>query len=217
MVLEKLVADYPELTLYQLTFAGESSNLGNIILDSGSPDRSLKCFEKAISTLNAILQKHRGEKTATGYLRNSYLGRALAHDKLRMFAEAVQDWDKAIALSPLGEQPTLRAGRSKSRVHIGQVDEALADIANVLNHPGVPTPFLYDFGCIYSVASSKIADKKAEYSDQAMAHLRKAIKAGYKDAAHMKKDADLDPLRDRDDFKKLLAELEKSAKPEPKK
>ncbi len=36
-----------------------------------------------------------------------------------------------------------------------------------------------------------------------------AMKAGYKDADHMKKDTDLDPLRGRDDFKKLLAELEK--------
>ena len=42
--------------------------------------------------------------------------------------------------------------------------------------------------------------------------LRKAVKAGYKDAAHMKQDKDLDLLRDREDFKKLLAELEK--KPE---
>ena len=38
--------------------------------------------------------------------------------------------------------------------------------------------------------------------------LQKAVKAGYKDAAHMKKDPDLDPLRAREDFKKLLAELE---------
>ena len=43
--------------------------------------------------------------------------------------------------------------------------------------------------------------------------LQKAVKAGYKDAAHMAKDPDLDFLRDREDFKKLLAEME--AKPEP--
>ena len=38
--------------------------------------------------------------------------------------------------------------------------------------------------------------------------LAKAVQAGYQDAAHMKKDTDLDPLREREDFKKLLAELE---------
>ena len=44
-----------------------------------------------------------------------------------------------------------------------------------------------------------------------MQFLHKAVQAGYKDTAHMKKDTDLDALRDREDFKKLLAELEKGA------
>ena len=44
-----------------------------------------------------------------------------------------------------------------------------------------------------------------------MQWLHKTVQAGYKDATHMNKDTDLDPLRDREDFKKLLAELEKAA------
>ena len=50
------------------------------------------------------------------------------------------------------------------------------------------------------------------YGDQAMAMLRDAVAKGYKDAAHMKKDTDLDPLRQREDFKKLLSELAEKAK-----
>ena len=46
------------------------------------------------------------------------------------------------------------------------------------------------------------------YADQAMAMLRDAVAKGYKDVVHMKKDTDLDPLRQREDFKKLVAELE---------
>ena len=41
-----------------------------------------------------------------------------------------------------------------------------------------------------------------------MAWLQKAVAAGFKNAAHMKKDADLDAVRARADFKKLMAELE---------
>jgi len=44
---------------------------------------------------------------------------------------------------------------------------------------------------------------------QDLDQLPEAVKTGYKDAAHMVKDIDLDSLRDRDDFKKLLAELTK--------
>ena len=67
-----------------------------------------------------------------------------------------------------------------------------------------------------AVAGGKIADKKQQYADRAMELLRKAVKAGYKDAAHMKKDTDLDALRGREDFKKLLAELDKSSPAKPK-
>jgi hypothetical protein len=59
-----------------------------------------------------------------------------------------------------------------------------------------------------------VADKKREYCDRALALLHRAVQAGYLDAAHMKQDTDLDPLRDRGDFKKLLAELEAKSRPE---
>jgi hypothetical protein len=68
---------------------------------------------------------------------------------------------------------------------------------------------LYNAACNRAVTAevltgTKQADAEAE---QAMAWLKKAVAAGYKDAAHMQKDKDLDALRHRDDFKKLMAEL----------
>ncbi|MGH7179877.1 MAG: TPR end-of-group domain-containing protein, partial [Tepidisphaeraceae bacterium] len=50
--------------------------------------------------------------------------------------------------------------------------------------------------------------KAKEQADQAMAWLRQAVAAGYGDAAQIEKDSDLDALRDRDDFKTLLLELQ---------
>ena len=60
-------------------------------------------------------------------------------------------------------------------------------------------------------AKAKTADAAKlakDDADRAMQWLQKAVQAGYKDSAHMKKDTYLDPLREREDFKKLLAELE---------
>ncbi|HXG09866.1 MAG TPA: hypothetical protein VNK04_08770 [Gemmataceae bacterium] len=48
------------------------------------------------------------------------------------------------------------------------------------------------------------------YGDEAMKLLRDAVAKGFKDAAHMKKDRDLDPLRQREDFQELLRELTRS-------
>jgi serine/threonine protein kinase len=81
---------------------------------------------------------------------------------------------------------------------------------------------LYNAACNRAVTAGVIltVDKfgragkdAAAESDQAMAWLKQAIAAGFHDAAHMKEDKDLDALRNRGDFKKLLAELEAKGKP----
>jgi serine/threonine protein kinase/tetratricopeptide (TPR) repeat protein len=79
---------------------------------------------------------------------------------------------------------------------------------------------LYDAACFRAVAAavqvqSKNDDAKrlaAADADRAMDWLHKAVDAGYKDHAHMEKDSDLAFLRGREDFKKLLADLESNRK-----
>jgi hypothetical protein len=61
---------------------------------------------------------------------------------------------------------------------------------------------------VYAVASGKLADKKQEYADRAMTLLREAVAKGFQDVERMKNDTALDPLRNREDFQKLVAELE---------
>ena len=49
-----------------------------------------------------------------------------------------------------------------------------------------------------------------------MALLRKAVDAGYRDIGNFRTKGALDPLREREDFKKLLAELEQKSAANPK-
>jgi hypothetical protein len=76
---------------------------------------------------------------------------------------------------------------------------------------------LYSAACFRSITASllRAADKSPgairsadDEADRAMAWLKQAVAAGFKNVAHMKKDKDLDPLRDRDDFKKMMATME---------
>jgi hypothetical protein len=100
------------------------------------------------------------------------------------------------------------------------VAEAVAEVAELAKSPNWDAGGWYNFACVYAVASRTggMNPPALQYADRAVELLQKAVKAGYKDTAHMKKDPDLDPLRDREDFKKLLAELEaKSQKPPEKK
>ncbi len=137
----------------------------------------------------------------------------MAYDQLEKHAEAVKDWTRTIELSPPREQPYGRARRVYSRVRAGQLAEAVAEVAELTKSGNWPAVQWYEFACIYAVASGKSAVKKQEYADRAMELLHQALKAGYKDAAHLAKDKDLDVLRQRDDFNKLLESL---AKPKEK-
>jgi pentatricopeptide repeat protein len=65
-----------------------------------------------------------------------------------------------------------------------------------------------------SVASAPGSKKLAE---EAIALLKQAVAKGFRDVAHMKKDKDLDALRARADFKKVIAELEVAKKDRGKK
>jgi tetratricopeptide (TPR) repeat protein len=82
----------------------------------------------------------------------------------------------------------------------------------------------YDAACLVSlcvpvaVADERLPEPRRQqvmrtYSDRSMELLRAAAAKGFRDAAHMKKDADLDPIRGRDDFRKLIDDLEKGGKP----
>jgi hypothetical protein len=108
-----------------------------------------------------------------------------------------------------------RADRANSLVQDGKVAKAVAEVAELSKNPRWNSRQWYNFASVYSLASTKIADKKTEYADRAMELLQKAVKAGWDDAEHTAEDTKLDPLRDRDDFKKLLTDLEKKSAAEP--
>jgi hypothetical protein len=74
---------------------------------------------------------------------------------------------------------------------------------------------LYHAACFRSVTAAVQAKDAAadaarlakEETDRAMAWLNRAVAAGFEDRAHMAKDADLDMLREREDFEKLMSTL----------
>jgi tetratricopeptide (TPR) repeat protein len=214
---EKLVAEFPTVPAYRVDLGGSYCNTGELLREGDKPSESLEWFDKAIGTLAPVHEREPRYVLAKIFLRNSYDGRARAYDLLRKYAEAVRDWDRAIELSPPAEKPWATANRTATRLRAGMAFDAnkeLTQLATAVADASITAVWQsyhwYDVVCVFSVASGKVPDKKDEYANRAVELLQRAVKAGYADAAHMKKDTDLAPLRDRDDFKKLMAELEKA-------
>jgi tetratricopeptide (TPR) repeat protein len=220
---KKLADAFPSVPDYQVDLGGGYCNLGILVSDEGKPADSLPWFDLAIRTLAPAHEKDPRAVTAKQFLRNSLWNRARAYDQLKKHAEAIKDWDRAIELSLKSEQPSLRLSRANSLVQSRHEAEAVAEAEELTKEARVGTPEApkwlaaewYNFACVYAVASGKVAGKEQEYADRAVALLRRAVEAGYRDAAHMRKDPDLDALRGREDFQKLLAELAPAKEKKP--
>jgi hypothetical protein len=67
--------------------------------------------------------------------------------------------------------------------------------------------------CVYALAAAKLPPADADRAAaKAVATLRQAVAAGYRDGAHILKDPDLDALRRRDDFAAVLWDLAEGLK-----
>jgi tetratricopeptide (TPR) repeat protein len=211
---EKLAAEFPAVPGYRISLGGSQINFGNLLRENRQPEQALDWYARAIAALEEVLRQVNVDATAALYLRNAHWGRAQALDDLRRHAEATAAWDRAVELSTPPQRPEVRLSRADSRVRAGQVDAAIGEAEELAQ--GANAAVLYNAACVLALAadrpdSSGAALSKEQCAGRAVALLRQAVAKGFKDAEHMKKDEDLKALRQRDDFKGLLAELEKKA------
>lgn len=204
---EKLAAEHPGTPDYKIILGGSCCNLGNLKRDAGKAEDSLDFFTRAIAILRPVHERDPRAVVARKFLRNACWGRARAFDQLHQHKEALDDWDETIALSPPEQQPGLRVNRVLTKRCAGQTAEALAETDDLLKLPGWKPDDLLTFAAIHAYASENLPGLKTRHATTAVQLLRRAIEAGFKDAARLKTDPELAPLRDRDDFKQLLQQI----------
>jgi tetratricopeptide (TPR) repeat protein len=216
---EKLASDFPNTPRYRVDLAGSLVNLGIIQSEDHKPEDALELYTRAIETLEGVLRDVKSDAMAQHFYRNAHWNRAIALDDLKRHAEAAKDWDRTVQLSPESEQSRFRIDCALSRVRAGLADLAVHDIEETARNANVG--IIYDAACVCALAANcteKSAGSlwKEDCCKRAVALLRQAIAKGYKDAEHVKTDDDLKALREREDFKKLVAELEAAKESETK-
>jgi serine/threonine protein kinase/tetratricopeptide (TPR) repeat protein len=208
---EKLVADFPTVPGYSTDLAGSYGNFGNLLLDRGQQQDSLAWYEKSVALLEPLLQQEPRLVTERLYLRNAHWSRARAQGDLGRHADAAKDWDRALALNMKPQsQLMFRWQRAYSLARAGEHSKAVAEANAMAEAKTVTGDVLYNLACICALAAAAVKDDaklQDQYAARAVELLRQAIAKGYKDAAHVKQDKDLDALRSRQDFTKLFAEL----------
>jgi serine/threonine-protein kinase len=208
---EQLARDFPDVPAYRVDVGGTYVSLGNLRRDSGQAGPALDWYAKGIQPLQAALAADPNQATARLFLRNAHYGRAQALTGLARHAEAAEDWARAMELDNGPDRPFFRRKRALSLARAGDHAQAVSEANALAEAKGVHALTLYDLACVCSLASASVKNDD-RYAARAVELLRQAVAKGYKDIDHLKKDPDLDPLRGRDDFKKLLAELEAGAR-----
>jgi tetratricopeptide (TPR) repeat protein len=134
---------------------------------------------------------------------------------------AEKDFQEAVTLRP--EDSEVWAWRGRVFAQLGRFDDAAADLAKAEKLAKGPEPsFLV--ARMYSFAASAAAAVKAQpvpasvskyreaWLAQALACLRQAVAAGFKDAARLEQEKDLEALRGQPEFQKLLQALKQPGK-----
>jgi serine/threonine protein kinase/Tfp pilus assembly protein PilF len=183
----KLVADCPNAPDFRHLLALTLSNLGRFLRDRGQLAEARRLLEDAVTQQQAVLKANPHHPVHRRHLRDHY--KELAETLLRTsdHAEASKAAEELPRILPDGWEEYHRAAGYLARC----VPLAAKD----------PMP-----------AAETSKELAQSYANRAVQLLREAIQKGWKDAAHARKDPHLDPLREREDFKKLLADLEKKAK-----
>jgi tetratricopeptide (TPR) repeat protein len=108
-----------------------------------------------------------------------------------------------------------RLERAIARAQLGQA-AAVAEVEQLLKpDPAEASPpeadFYYGAARVFARAAGQATDTALaeRYAGRAMGLLGQAVAKGYRDGARLGKEGDLDALRKRDDFQKLLHEVQK--------
>jgi tetratricopeptide (TPR) repeat protein len=162
------------------------------------------------------------ERIARKFLIITHQGRAVALTRLGRPAEALTDWNRAIALDDGPDRDELRLGRAASACRLGSYHEAVALADNLAESESISGATLLQLACVYAQISAAIdgdtalapaerAGRVESYVDRAIRLLLRARQNEYyRSRAKFRqalRDPDLDPVRSRVAFRLLLLDL----------
>jgi tetratricopeptide (TPR) repeat protein len=230
-IYKQLAAEFPSRPEFRDELAGSYVNRGVLLSYTGRLPEAEQDFDHALRIYKQLAAEFPNQPD----LRNGF---AAACVKLASLHKQQGNWAAAKRLLLEGRPHHLAALKANPRhpsyrlfyrnylnvlaaVHAGLLEqEDAVRTAETCRDLGWDAPAdAYDAACGLSLCIPIVAkhdkldakQRKAAaqfYSAAAMKLLREAVSKGYKDVVHMKKDTDLDPLRQREDFRKLVAGLE---------
>jgi tetratricopeptide (TPR) repeat protein len=229
-IYKQLACEFPTRPELRRELAASYNNRGILLSDTGRHQDAEKDYDQALSIQMQLATDFAKQPDLRNELANTYVNLANLHQRQGNYAAAKRLLlaGRPHHLSALKANPRHPTYRQFYHEHLNVLTEAYAGLleqedavrtAETCRDLGWdPSADAYAAACGLSLCVPIVAKhdkldagqrKEAArfYSDAAMKLLREAVSKGYKDIANMKKDTDLNPLRQREDFQKLVAGL----------
>jgi tetratricopeptide (TPR) repeat protein len=152
-------------------------------------------------------------------LRWTHWNRAVALNWLGRGADALAAMELSLRYTPEAERLNPQMNCARYMAQAGDHKGAAKKVRGLIGKPPDGDGrrwFYWDAALAYalSVRAAEGDEKlQAAYAEEAIALLKRSVDAGFNDVPLIKKDPDLNPIRQRADFKAIVAELEKKFPP----
>ena len=168
------------------------TNTADLLRKAGRRVEARAACERALALREPLVKELPQVTSYRGGLAETYLRIGQLQSDAKDLAAAAATWRRAIALYEGLKVPSRSDSFLRACCH--------ACLSELGDKPG----------------SGVSAEEGRAETNRAMSLLRKAVTAGYVNPDSYRIESALDPLRGREDFKKLVAELEMKAKARPK-
>jgi serine/threonine protein kinase len=227
---KKVVAQAGPAPPYRKELAVAYHNLAHVLRVTRRPKEAETAWQHALELWKRLVDDFRRVPDFQDGLAGTLNNLAMLHVERGEFVDALVFFEQArphhqAALEVRPEDPEFRQSYRDHLVAVARSHRELADHARLAATADELARFGYDPAKDCFTAASlfcrcmtladkdtRLADARRQelaqsYAGRALKRLRQAVEHGFKDAAHMRQDPDLKPLRMREECKKLLAEL----------
>jgi serine/threonine-protein kinase len=219
---ERLTHDHPKVLDYHVGLGATRYALGRLELARGRFAAAVDWTGRAVCTLEGVLRQEPHKAKAIQFLRDAHAARALALTRLERHLEALADWECVLTFGPGPNDDAVRVHRAYALARVGNHARAAREARALADQAPPAAHRVYDLACVYARclgavrADAQLPLEEREqmarrYADRAVGLLSQARAAGlfqgWDSLEHLKKDPNLDPLREHEGYRKLLGEL----------
>jgi serine/threonine-protein kinase len=225
-----LAAAHPAQVELTVILASIYHNRSRVCILQGQPQVALGWLAKAAAAAEGVLHRDARHAEAGRLLCKILVNRAEELTKVKRYSQALEDWRRAIGLAEEEQRETCWLGRAITLARSGQWARAVDQANDLASQPRARPSVCFHAACVHAVASAVVAQdtrlataerlRQAEqFAARAVALLEQAQKSGYFNdppaLARLRASWDLDALRLRQDFRKLMAAADtpKSGRP----